>query len=195
MRNLMRAIWSRALLKGIQHSARYENLDRLYLIDDPWNLRSDEEQYRFIATNALIKQLVPDCSSLLEVGCGEGAQTKYLVKVCDSLTGIDVSKRAIERARVGFPQCTFAVLPAEKIKELYRERLFSICVACEVLYYTRDPQNIIDIMCEISESVLVTVYENRMDGLIDIFKRPSWRQLDSLQAGSKRWYCYYWTRN
>jgi len=48
-------------------------------------------------------------SSLLEIGCGEGHQSAQLQLVCDRLTGLDVSGRAVKRARGRCPGGEFLV--------------------------------------------------------------------------------------
>jgi SAM-dependent methyltransferase len=57
-----------------------------------------------------IKDLVPQQSTIIDIGCGTGRLEFFLADKCKSLLGIDLSKRNIERAKQ-----TLLKFPDEKI--------------------------------------------------------------------------------
>src|SRR3546814_1302193 len=79
-----------------------------YKLGDPWNMESRLEQARFVATNAVVARAFGRVGTLLEVGCGEGHQTRVLDELADEVYGIDVSPTAVERARERVPKAHFA---------------------------------------------------------------------------------------
>src|SRR4051812_23142965 len=91
----MKGIWTRALLKGIHYKDRHKRLDMLYRVQDPWGLDSDQERTRFRAVNEIILRELGELSNVLEVGCGEGHNSVYLEKICENLTGVDISPTAV----------------------------------------------------------------------------------------------------
>jgi SAM-dependent methyltransferase len=98
--------------------------------EDPWNLAT--EDYRFAETNRLITVQFGRVGRLLEIGAGEGHQTRWLTRVADHVTGVDLSTAALERARVKAP----ARLPELELPEDIAP--FDLVIACEVLYFADD---------------------------------------------------------
>jgi SAM-dependent methyltransferase len=105
--------------------------------DDPWSLASSPyEAAKFDATIAAIDDR--RYRSALEIGCAHGVLTARLAPLCDTLTSIDISLRAVELARsrcaalsnVTITRCSF---PAES-----PEGAFDLVVLSEVVYYWDD---------------------------------------------------------
>src|SRR4051812_34342504 len=94
----LRRLWTRVMLRGVHYRDRHQQLDMLYRVRDPWNLDSPREHFRFEETNRLITREFGHVPNLLELGCGEGYQSRHLEKVCDRLHGCDISANAVERA-------------------------------------------------------------------------------------------------
>lgn len=139
LRRMLSKVWRRYTMRQIGHNDNHRALEQLYALPDPWDLTSAREQSRFAQTNELLGSLVGRVETLLEVGCGEGHQSQYLSRLCDRLYGLDVSARAVARAKGRLPQCHFGVghlsaLPAD----LQPVGKYDLVVACEVLYYFRD---------------------------------------------------------
>lgn len=108
--------------------------ERLYAQPDPWMLLGSENE---AAKYALTLELCGDgpFEHALEIGCGEGVFTSQLAPLCRSLLAVDISSRALERARHrcgDFPQvlCEARALPAA-----YPDGPFDVMVASDVLYY------------------------------------------------------------
>jgi SAM-dependent methyltransferase len=135
-------------------------LDALYTVADPWLMTSPSEQFRFDATNRLISRRLGGTAvqSLLEVGCGEGHQSLHLQNVCDRLIGLDVSARAVRRARVRCPQAEFLVgdIFSRQVSVLAP---FDLVVACEVLYYMTDVTAALRQIRLLGRNCLLTYFE------------------------------------
>jgi len=161
MRDFTRAIWKRLTLRKLGFGDRHGALDRLYRISDPWDMGSSKEQFRFAETNALIERELGRVGSILEVGCGEGHQSVHLARVAERLVGIDVSRRAVERARARCPGQTFEVGDVYGVAASAAEGAFDLVVACEVLYYMKDVAAALAAMRRLGRSVLVTYYQGQ----------------------------------
>ncbi len=153
----LRKQWARVALHDVHFADKHERLDTLYRIRDPWEMETEPQRFRFRETNRLIEEHFGRVGSLLEVGCGEGHQSEHLTKVCDELVGVDVSVRAVNRARARIPQATFAAGDIFT-SELFAERRFDLVVACEVLYYVKDVPTALERLGQLGRSCLVTYY-------------------------------------
>jgi SAM-dependent methyltransferase len=137
--------------------------------EDPWDLAT--EDYRFAETNRLITNRFGRVGRLLEIGAGEGHQTRWLTRVADHVTGIDLSPAALERARMKAPDATFAEarlpeleLPADVLatgKHPTSAIPFDIAVACEVLYFADDIGQAVTRMRQLAPRGLVTGLESK----------------------------------
>jgi SAM-dependent methyltransferase len=192
LRKKWRFLRSGLWLEAGQYSGDYRRMDRLYLLKDPWQLESDRETRRFELTNAVIASVAPDCDSLLEIGSGEGLQTRHLLKVARHVTGIEVSPTAVGRAIQNVPQADFLVGRAEDCDRIVGTRRFDIATACEILYYAPDVPLILTALQSLSSRVLVTAYERRADKLDTHFTGTGWSRLDDMVAEGTQWRCYLW---
>jgi len=157
-RKAIRRTWMNYALRGVSGADNHGRLELAYRIADPWNMESELERFRFERTNALISKYFPDVRSILEVGCGEGHQSEYLLQVCDNLYGIDVSETAIDRARQRVPSAQFAV--ADIFSHPWGDEAgrFDLVVACEVLYYIADIEATVNEMSRVGNACLATIY-------------------------------------
>ncbi|WP_377845461.1 class I SAM-dependent methyltransferase [Bosea sp. UC22_33] len=190
----LRSQWARFWLRRSKFSGSYHDLQRLYAIKDPWNLGSAKEQHRFAASNAIIRRIVGDCDSLLELGCGEGFQTVWLAQLSHTVAGIDVSEKAVERARLVCPQAELKVGTAEGVRALFPQRRFDLVTAFEVLYYSNDIGRVLDEMQQISDCLLVTNYAERARQMRTYFVGPGWSRLEDIVAEGTVWEAYTWKR-
>jgi trans-aconitate methyltransferase len=189
-----RRLWARLWLRRSQFTGAYGKLKALYAVEDPWELSSEREQERFEKTNALIRTLAPDCKSLLELGCGEGFQTSYLLKSSASVTGVEVSSQAVARARVRCPKATFKIGRAEDVATLVAGERFDIATAFEVLYYSKNVDAILSALQAIAPIVLVTNFADRARQMTGCFDGPGWRRLDDLTVAETVWQVNEWSR-
>lgn len=189
-----RKLWVRLWLRNAKFNGRYGNLNRLYAIKDPWHLDGAKERARFEATNAMIREIVPQCTSLLEIGCGEGLQTLRLLDVSRSVTGIDVSHLAIQRARLNCPKANFVIGEAESLANLLPNQRFDLVTAFEVLYYAPDIVAVISELQKLSDRLLVTNYLARAENMRQYFSGAGWSKLDMIIAGDTTWECCIWRK-
>jgi hypothetical protein len=179
-------------LEAGQYGGNYRRMNRLYQIEDPWNLTSPRERERFRLTNERIARIVPDCGALLEVGSGEGAQTLHLRAVSRHVTGLEVSPVAVGRARQAVADADFLIGPAEDAMRLLGDRRFDLVTACEILYYTPDIDRIVDALKTLAPRILVTNYEKRARIIAPHFEAPGWSRQPDIVVEDMRWQCHLW---
>lgn len=158
-RALVSKLWRRYALRGIGANDNHTGLDRLYALPDPWGMTTEREQSRFTQTNDVIRAQTGHVDTLLEIGSGEGHQSEHLAHLCSRLYGVDVSERAVERARARLPQAQFGVGEVTALPWAMPETgKFDLVVACEVLYYLSDIGQAVECMSRLGRSCLVTFF-------------------------------------
>jgi 2-polyprenyl-3-methyl-5-hydroxy-6-metoxy-1,4-benzoquinol methylase len=195
---VLRRTWMKYALRGASGADAYDRLELVYQVGDPWQLGSERERRRFAATNALIAKHFPRTGSLLEIGCGEGHQSEQLLTVCRELHGIDVSATAVERARERVPRGKFSAgdLYAQPWRNGHAvaagTKPFDLVVACEVLYYMKDPRRCLDEMSALGKGCLVTFFEPAAKRLADdVLAMPGIEQ-SWFHAGGVTWLAAWW---
>lgn len=153
-------LWKRFRLRNLSYSDRYGAINSLYRVEDPWEMVSAKEQARFRATNELIEREFGRVNTLLEIGCGEGHQSVHLAQLADRLVGLDVSERAVERARHRCPACSFEVAELLKWSPEPEER-FDLVTACEVLYYVKNIHAAIERIRVLGKAAVITYYDKQ----------------------------------
>lgn len=84
-----------ALLNGNK-----ETFDRIFSEENPWSLNSGQEQFRYtLVINFIKKYFSRPALKILEIGCAEGNFSEYLDGENFETTAIDISEKAIERAK------------------------------------------------------------------------------------------------
>ena len=183
--------WRRLTLKNVRYSNDYEKLNAVYAIPDPWIMKSQSEQFRFSETNRLILERFGRQGSILEIGCGEGHQSLFLQQVCKRLTGLDVSARAVMRARSRCPQGEFLVgdifLP-----EVAARAPFDLVIASEVLYYISDVHGVLGRMRELGRNNLVTYFVGEMANLDPQVLSLPGAVSEMLEFENVRWRAVWW---
>lgn len=148
------------------------------------------EQYRFEATAAIVQRWLGKTGTILEVGCGEGHQSESLVPLCRALTGIDISERAVQRARVRCPSATFLAGDLNSVQAPGGK--FDLVTACEVLYYMSDVRAAIRRMSELGTNCLATYYDGRSPQLDPIFKDVPVLHSETFSHEDTRWRAVSW---
>lgn len=157
-RKAQRRLWMRYALRGVAGADNHQRLEMAYSMEDPWNMDSELEGTRFRATNTIIAEAFGRVGSLLELGCGEGHQTSWLARVADCVHGIDVSSKAVARARQRIPGARFAATDIFGQPWGDQRHRFDLVTACEVLYYPSDPGATIERMRHLGKAGLVTCF-------------------------------------
>lgn len=186
-------LWRSLLLRGTATTSAYRRLAVLYTMDDPWNMASTREQHRFAATAEMIAAIAPRYGSMLELGCGEGHQSQFLAPLADDYHGIDLSARAIERAKRRCPGASFARGKIEDLPQLFPGRRFDLVTACEVFYYLADPAVAIAKAQAHARRLFVTNYQARAEPLRALLHGPGWTQLPDIVSEDTLWECRLWT--
>lgn len=111
----------------------YEELEAISKDTDPWT--KDATYYAQSNQHILdLVNMVPH-DSILDVGCASGEITKLLTTISNDVTGIDVSKSAIERAKKNVPQAKFEVASLE---DFQTTKKYDVIVCAEILCYILD---------------------------------------------------------
>lgn len=97
----------------------------------------DLKRLDFIEKNLAF--LNPEASLILDVGCGNGNISRYLGSLGYETTGIDISEKAIEKAKTlnPYPNVKFLLKNAEQLKE--ENRKFDAIICSEVLEHLENP--------------------------------------------------------
>ncbi len=192
-RKLFRATWARLALRGAHYSDRKRQLNELYRIHDPWNMESEREQFRFAEVNRLIEATFGRVGTILEVGSGEGHHSRELINVCETLYGLDVSERAVHRARRRVPEATFGVGDLYACTLLERIPRVDLVVASEVLYYMKDVPRAVRRMSELGNKCLATYYDGRAAELDRVFEDMRLAGRSTFSIAETKWHAVWWT--
>lgn len=103
--------------------------------DDPWNLASsDYEAAKFAHTHDVLADR--RYGHVLEIGCAHGVLTSHLAPMCDSLLAIDISTKALTKARERVGDRSGVMLAQMAFpKETPDADAFDLVVLSEVAYY------------------------------------------------------------
>jgi SAM-dependent methyltransferase len=113
-----------------------EEWDRWYDRADPWHGEGTDQD--MVRKNAIFKRLkCARFTNALDLGCGEGSLTNLLSSMSDKTWGVDISFKAIDRARQRFPHINF--LQGDIVDIFDRPEIastpFDFVAASQVLYY------------------------------------------------------------
>ncbi len=117
-----------------------ESLPQVYFDDmyelhlDPWNFESSPyEAAKYARTLAALPNAT--YGSGLEVGCSVGVLSALLAGRCRHLLALDVSERALERARARCRSLPHITFERRSMPQDFPEGRFDLIVLSEVLYY------------------------------------------------------------
>lgn len=107
-----------------------------YRRSNPWFYEATP--YQQLKSGCVLGQLPEPCyRRVLEIGCGEGVFSRQLLteRRAIELLGVDISERAVVRARARCADCPGARFHAGDIFYAPLSGNFNLVVVCEVLYY------------------------------------------------------------
>jgi len=189
----LRDYWMRLALRGVHYGSRARKLDTLYLVEDPWQMRSAKEQARFGWTNQVIADHLAPLDTILEIGCGEGHQSQYLARLCGGrLYGIDVSARAVRRARRRCPGGSFAVGEPFGFGLGDMPPAVDLVVACEMLYYVKDIPRFLERISQLGRACLVTYYQGQAAALDPHFAALPGCERAQFRFDGTAWNAVWW---
>lgn len=188
----LRRYWMRLALRQVHYTDRVDKFDRLYMIEDPWEMAAAKEQARFGWTDRLIVEHLAPAGSILEIGCGEGHQSCHLARLCDRLYGIDVSVRAVQRARRRCPEGRFAAGDPFALGFADIPSPVDLVAACEVLYYVKDIPRFIARISQLGRACLVTYYSQHAANLDPHFAALADCRRERFRFGEVEWIAVWW---
>jgi ubiquinone/menaquinone biosynthesis C-methylase UbiE len=96
--------------------------------------------YHTHISNYLIRAL-PKGGRLLDIGCGTGLFVEKYIENGGSATGLDISRKMIEKARLRCSGCQFMVGTGERIP--FRDNTFDAISSLLVFSYIKDPASML----------------------------------------------------
>jgi 2-polyprenyl-3-methyl-5-hydroxy-6-metoxy-1,4-benzoquinol methylase len=121
---------------------------------------SDIKRLDFIAD--VLSQSLPNGATVLDVGCGNGIISRGLGRKGFNVLGIDVSEKAIEKAKSlnDLPNVNFQVVSAEQLS-VSTEKYHAV-VCSEVLEHLQEPQKLLSVLYKSlkNEGVLIVTVPN-----------------------------------
>ena len=121
---------------------------------------ADIKRLNFIIN--VLEAKLPAHAEVLDVGCGNGVISRSLGEKGFTVKGIDVSEKAIERARElnKFPQVKFDVVSAEKL--VADGHRYHAVICSEVLEHLNDPGKLLNVLHELldKDGVLIVTVPN-----------------------------------
>lgn len=192
LQHLLLRAWQKLLLSGVHYRDQHARLDLFYRMRDPWQLDCTREHFRFTATNAIIQREFGTPAAIVELGCGEGLQSSYLEQICDVLHGIDISPKAISRARARCPRARFQA--GDVVTGLRPDVHFdtTLIVACEMIYYVQNVETILDVMSAMGRACLVSYYASHRERLDPILEKKPGLKSDSIRFEDTEWVVSWW---
>jgi len=158
-RDLVSKVWRRYAMRNISSNDNHAGLEKLYALPVPCGMTTEREQSRFRQTNQVIESLAGRVDSMLELGSGEGHQSEHLARLCRQLDGLEISERAVARARERLPQSRFGVGDMSALPwPLPPGERYDLVVACEVLYYFSDIEQTVARMSQLGRACFVTFF-------------------------------------
>jgi O-antigen/teichoic acid export membrane protein/SAM-dependent methyltransferase len=111
---------------------------------DPWDYRREVEQDRYRAAIEMLDAARGKSrfERALEVGCAEGMFTELLVPRCETLTAVDISSIALDRAQARLPDSGAVRLQQWDLLRDPELGAFDLVVAMDVLDYLLRPSDL-----------------------------------------------------
>jgi len=191
MVNLLKNYWRRWNVRR-HRGGDPRAMERLYLLEDPWGLKSAEESFRFAETVRIIRDRIGNhFGTILEIGCGEGLQTKHFAPLADSIVGIDPSVHAVNRARgLGIKNAVFETGDLVSFRRSEGGR-FDLVTACEVIYYLDDVETVYKRLNEMGSTCLVTYYRGVCERFDPFFKMKA-AESETVRGRLQEWRVVWW---
>jgi 2-polyprenyl-3-methyl-5-hydroxy-6-metoxy-1,4-benzoquinol methylase len=127
-----------------------------------YNRLADIKRLQFIIRN--LKQHLPHGATVLDVGCGNGIIARGLGKEGFNVYGIDISEKAIEKARIltDIPNVRFDVISAETL--VADGNRYHAIICSEVLEHLNQPEKLLDVLYQslTDDGVLIVTVPNGM---------------------------------
>jgi MPBQ/MSBQ methyltransferase len=151
--------------------------------------------------------------TILDVACGKGATTVYLLKyyLPQNITGINISERQLERARRNAPGCTFRLMSATELDFPPESFDTILCVEAAFHFNTREKflQEALRVLNPGGRLVLSDIlmnleaerkrqarteknYVRDLEEYGEIFRRVGFREVEVVDATDACWKSHFW---
>jgi 2-polyprenyl-3-methyl-5-hydroxy-6-metoxy-1,4-benzoquinol methylase len=125
-----------------------------------YNRVADIKRLKFIVDT--LKKYLPAEAIVLDVGCGNGIISRGLGREGFNVYGIDISERAIEKARelTNLPNVQFDVISAEEL--VADGKKYNAIICSEVLEHLNEPEKLLHTLYQslIDDGVLIVTVPN-----------------------------------
>lgn len=119
-------------------------MEDLYIKQDPWgDLNSKYNETKFARQLKNIRKYQP--KSVLEVGCGEGIFTRLMGNASYAVDAVDVSEKAIERAKVRCKDYKNIKFYCSDVVKFTLPKRYDMILLSEVMGYIIWLNNILDV--------------------------------------------------
>lgn len=111
--------------------------------DYGWENEGFNESHKYLL-DPIIKLLPKDGSPILDLGCGNGAISNFLIKKGYNVYGTDASVSGIELAKKSNPQRFYLQdLSCDELPEQLRNIPFKTVISTEVIEHLYDPRKFV----------------------------------------------------
>ena len=121
-----------------------EHWEKFYLTEDPYGFNKwySDKKRRESSLNLIIKRKLHFNYSL-ELGSGEGHVTKEMIKFCEKIVAVEISKKAICRAKLKIEEKTdkISFINGDIYNLEFSPNTFDLINGLESLAYTEDKNN------------------------------------------------------
>jgi SAM-dependent methyltransferase len=191
-----RKYWRRINLRNIGRRDAHLRLELLYRLNDPWKMESELEQFRFRETNRIVQRELVDpaarVGSILEIGSGEGHQSEHLMRLCDKLTGIEISPTAVARARKRLPGAEFESGDVTAQPWSRQADRFDIVTGFEMLYYVKDVDAILATMSTLGRACAVSYYGGEAPKMDPFLEKVPGAKREVIEFQGVQWTVICW---
>jgi len=127
--------------------------EAVFAREDPWDYESAYEQRKYRHTLEMIPG--DPFPEVLELGCAEGVFTQMLAEKAENVLAVDISERALERAKKRCASAANVRFQQHDIANGLPDGAFDLIVCSEVLYYLRDAAAVAAIARQMKERLPV----------------------------------------
>ena len=133
---------------------------------------TDQKRLQFISS--MLSKSISNGAEVLDVGCGNGIISRSLGAAGFNVLGVDVSEKAIEKARLlnSFPNVRFEVKSAEQL--VADSQQYEAIICSEVLEHLHQPDNLLKVLRQIlkENGILIVTVPNGMGGRELLVTKP-----------------------
>jgi 2-polyprenyl-3-methyl-5-hydroxy-6-metoxy-1,4-benzoquinol methylase len=116
-------------------------------IAEEWHRDHAQDDWWMEGTDAFIKEL-PSGAHVLDVGCGSGVKSEYLIAHDLKVTGIDISDKLLEIAKREVPEAEFKVLSMTELDSM-SETFDGVFAQASLLHIAKkDAEEVVEKMTE-----------------------------------------------